>query len=89
MATALPVIVANWGGPADLVDDASGIRLPVESWDSYVATLADAMLRLARDPELRRSLGEGGRRRVEQHYDWEILIDRLISVYASAAGTAG
>jgi glycosyltransferase involved in cell wall biosynthesis len=50
-----------------------------------VAALADAMLRLARDPELRRSLGEGGRRRVEQHYDWEILIDRLISVYTSAS----
>jgi glycosyltransferase involved in cell wall biosynthesis len=88
MATALPVIVANWGGPADLVDDASGIRLPVESSDSYVAALADAMLRLARDADLRRSLGEGGRRRVEQHYDWEILIDRLVSVYASAAGAS-
>jgi glycosyltransferase involved in cell wall biosynthesis len=88
MATALPVIVANWGGPADLVDDASGIRLPVESWDGYVAALAAAMLRLARDADLRRSLGEGGRRRVEQHYDWEILIDRLVSVYASAAGAS-
>jgi glycosyltransferase involved in cell wall biosynthesis len=85
MATALPVIVADWGGPSYLVDTASGVKLPVDSPESFVTALSDAMVRLAQDPELRAELGRGGRSRVERLYDWELLTDHLIAMYEDAA----
>jgi glycosyltransferase involved in cell wall biosynthesis len=85
MATSLPVIVADWGGPSAFVDATSGVKLPVDSPEAFVTAMRDAMVRLARDPDLRASLGRGGRARVERLYDWEILTDCLVATYEDAA----
>jgi len=83
MATALPVVVADWGGPADYVDDSCGIRIAPSSREEFVAGLAAAIGRLAGSPELRRALGSAGRERILRDYDWEQKIDQLLDVYES------
>jgi glycosyltransferase involved in cell wall biosynthesis len=81
MATALPVIVADRGGPAEIVDDASGIRVDATSRKGYVEGLTQAMVRLATDSDQRRAMGRAGRRRVEENYAWAVLASRLIEIY--------
>lgn len=84
MAMELPVIATDWGGPADYIDDSCGILVPPRSCREFPADLAAAMLKLARDPELCRKMGHAGRRKVEQNYDWERKIDRMIEVHRQA-----
>ncbi|HWG06932.1 MAG TPA: glycosyltransferase family 4 protein, partial [Beijerinckiaceae bacterium] len=86
MAMGLPVIASDWGGPADYLDASSGILVPPRSREQFVKDLADAMLKLARSPDLRREMGRAGRRRVEESFDWERKVDRILEIYAPAKG---
>jgi len=83
MACSLPIVATAWGGPMDYVDDSCGILVPPHDDESFVAGLAEAMVRLAKDKELRRRLGDGGRQRVLAEFDWERKVDRMLAVYAA------
>ena len=84
MATGLPVIASDWGGPADYLDASCGILVPPRSQEQFVNELADAMRKLAADPELRQRMGLAGRAKVEQNFDWDRKIDRMVDVYCRA-----
>ena len=47
---------------------------------------ADAVTRLLMDSDLRRRMGENGRARVEQDYDWQRIGEKLHGVYAKILG---
>lgn len=81
MACGKPVVATAWGGPLDYLDDSCGVLVPPDSREGLVAGLAEALSRLASDPDLRRRLGRAGRSRVEREFDWEAKIDRMLAVY--------
>jgi glycosyltransferase involved in cell wall biosynthesis len=86
MALGKPVIAIKWGGPADYVNTSCGVLVDPDSREGFTNGLADAMVRLARSPELRRKLGEGGQLRVrESCLDWESKADRVLSVLSDVA----
>jgi glycosyltransferase involved in cell wall biosynthesis len=86
MACARPVIAAAWGGPKDYLDSTCGVLIEPTSREQLVADLASAMDRLASDPTERQKLGENGRRRVAELFDWERKIDRILEIYDLACG---
>jgi glycosyltransferase involved in cell wall biosynthesis len=88
MATGLPVVATDWGGPADYLDAETGILVEPKNHTEFVAGLASAMRRLIEAPELRRKLGAAGRQRVEREFDWERKIDRILEIYAEAVRQA-
>jgi glycosyltransferase involved in cell wall biosynthesis len=49
-----------------------------------VRGLADAMVRLAASPELRRQMGRRGREKVLRDHDWEVKVDRIVELYRQA-----
>jgi colanic acid/amylovoran biosynthesis glycosyltransferase len=61
MAYGVPVISTVAGGTPELLERGAGLLVPPED----PLALADAIERLVRDPELRKQLGETGRRRGE------------------------
>lgn len=74
MATARPVVTCAVSALPELVEDGiSGIVVAPERPD----LLADALARLASDPELRSRLGQGARRRVEERHDAREAASRL------------
>jgi glycosyltransferase involved in cell wall biosynthesis len=82
MAVGLPVIGANWAGPATHITDQTGIRVGTDSQEGYIQGLTDAMLKLAKSPELRAQLGEAGKQRVlVGDYDWQQKIDHLVQIF--------
>jgi glycosyltransferase involved in cell wall biosynthesis len=85
MASGLPVVATRWGGPCDYLDEDCGILVEPSSRDALVGGLADAIARLAADPELRRRLGERGRERVIARYDWNRKVDEMLEIYREAA----
>jgi glycosyltransferase involved in cell wall biosynthesis len=78
LASGCPVVATRVGGVPDVVRD--GVDgLLVEPGDREA--LADALARLAADPELRRRMGEAGRERVLPRYAVERLIDDVDGLY--------
>lgn len=47
-----------------------------------VKGLANAVITILRDSDLRRKLGEAGREYVVANYDWRLIVDRVSSIYA-------
>ncbi len=84
MACGKPVIATAWGGPLDYLDDSCGVLVPPDSREALIAGLAEALSRLASDPDLRDRLGRAGRQRVEREFDWEAKIDDMLAVYRRA-----
>lgn len=48
------------------------------------AGFAQQVIRLLNDPDLRRTIGQAGRRYVEEHHRWDDLAGRLEQIYRSA-----
>jgi glycosyltransferase involved in cell wall biosynthesis len=77
MARGLPVIAADWGGPADYLDDSCGRLVSPVPRAGFAQRLADAIAELAGDPDLCARLGHSD-------YDCEKKVDRMLEVYAGA-----
>ena len=86
MASALPVIATDWGGPADYIDPSCGALVPPRSRKTFAADLAAAMLPLAQDPDRRRAMGRAGREKAAREYDWDRKLDRMMSIYSQTVG---
>lgn len=81
MALGKPVIAIKWGGPADYVNASCGLLVDPDTREGFTDGLAEAMVKLAREPELRRKLGEGGELRVRQdNLDWDSKVERVLSI---------
>jgi len=81
MASSLPVIATNWGGPADYIDSECGILVDPTSRSELVDGFSAAMVKLAENPELARGMGANGRKKIEEQYDWERKVDVVQDVY--------
>ena len=82
MACGTPVVASQVGGLAYLVQDGvTGFTVPVEDPQA----LADRLMSLLSDPELRLKMGEQAFT-YAQGYAWERIAQRLVSVYAELCG---
>ena len=80
MACGLPVVATAVGGNTEVViDGETGLLVQPES----PADLADAMLKLYRQPELASRMGANARKRVEAHFDSRTMVARYESLYLS------
>ncbi len=96
MATALPLVVTatEWvptligradeksetGNPkSEILEAPGGYVTPIDD----AACFADALLRLIRDPDLRRRMGAWNRARVQRDFGWSASADRLYRLYVS------
>ena len=80
MAARRPIICLNLGGTALQVTAETGFKIEAYNPDQVVQELSEAMIRLAKDPELQVQMGLAGQRRVKEFYNWEmrgILISNL------------
>ena len=71
MAAGRPVICLDLGGPALQVTEETGFKIPANSPKQVVRDIANAMLMLAENPELRRKMGEAGRKLVRDKFLWD------------------
>ncbi|MGD9299684.1 MAG: glycosyltransferase family 4 protein [Thiohalocapsa sp.] len=91
MASARPVIAVDYGGPAEIVDDEVGRKVPATGNEAAIAGIRDALQDLSRDPDAWRRRGEAGRARVERQYSWDAKVDAAVELYRKlvAAAEAG
>jgi glycosyltransferase involved in cell wall biosynthesis len=78
MASGLAVVLSGVGGLAGLIEnETTGLHVPPADADAMAAALE----RLARDPELRRSLGMRARAAVLAEYSDAVMAERTLEVY--------
>lgn len=83
MAHRCAVIVAGHGGLAEIVDhDVNGLHHEPDNADDLMTQLD----RLLGDTELRRRLGDAGRKKVERQFQPDVHADAIIEVYRDAIG---
>jgi glycosyltransferase involved in cell wall biosynthesis len=81
MMAETPIVCLDQGGPGEMVTPECGIKVPVCNSNQVVQDLAAALSRLASDPVLCRSMGEAGRHRVLNIYDWSKRKERMFQIY--------
>jgi len=86
MACGVPVVQPRRGGFTEIIETTGGGEL-VEPDDP--GSLADGILRLARDPARARSLGQNGFENVRKHYSVARMADRALEAYESVMKTQG
>lgn len=76
-----PLVATSIGGIPELIDDGStGILVPPKE----VGSLAEAIIKLLRNKELRLSMGEKGFRKLKEDMSWERIADKTITIYKAA-----
>ena len=75
-----PVVASALGALDEVVDDASGIRVPAGDADAW----ARALDTLASDPATAQRLGDGARRRYLDHFTPQRDAERLLAAYRAA-----
>ena len=93
MACETAVVASSVGGiPEVVVPEETGLlvdpRLEPGSFEpgdaaAFSDGLATAINRLAREPELRRRMGEAGRRRAVERFSWGAIAERTLDLYRS------
>jgi len=76
-----PVVATSAGGIPEAVDDGVNGRI-VPVGDS--AALADALVKLLRDEACRTAMGEAGRRRFEERFTVDRMVDDTLVVYGES-----
>jgi glycosyltransferase involved in cell wall biosynthesis len=86
MASGLPVVASSISGiPLAVEDEVTGLLVA----EGDGVGVARAVLRLARDPALRRRLGDAGRHKVTQELTWDRVARSYAAVYEAALRRAG
>ena len=89
MAMEKAVIAPNRCGLADYIDASCGILIELESRNGPVENLAKAMTLMATSPSECFATGKAGHAKVNQEYDWEIKVDRMLEIYLKATNRSG
>lgn len=84
-ASGLPIVTTDIPGCREIVQDGvNGFLVPPQD----APRLAAALRRLLTDPELRARMGANGRRRTEEEFREEIIIEQTAGVYAEIISDA-
>jgi glycosyltransferase involved in cell wall biosynthesis len=77
-----PIVAAASEGPSVLIEDGNtGLLTPVDN----AAALADAIARLAGDPQLAAGLAMAGRRQYEDHYTEQAVLPKYLNLFEGLA----
>jgi glycosyltransferase involved in cell wall biosynthesis len=81
MASAIPVVATETGGIPELIGGGAGLLVA----PSNPQELARALAKLGDNPELRKSLGRAGRKRVEQSFEITQMVKELVRRFDQSA----
>ena len=85
MAAGAPVVVSATGGLTDIVSSPEvGRTFPPRD----IAALAGVLEELALDPQLRRRIGEAGRRHARATFSWSVLAEEALRQYGRVVAAA-
>lgn len=88
MACGVPALVVDYGGPGEIVTEATGYTVPLGSRADVVDRMRQALGGILVSPEQRMSKGRAARERVERLFTWSKKAEQMRAVYAWVLGIA-
>lgn len=86
MALGLPAIVADYGGPSELVGESSGFKVAFRDARSLVAGFEEALRRCVEQPQLVTMAGRAARDRVVRFFTWQEKARQIEKIYMWVLG---
>lgn len=81
MASGLPCIVTDWGGPVDYIAEGTGLLVSPVSRDQMVKEFKQHIEYLVNNPEKRIEMGIKAKAHIAENFLWESKVKRMIDVY--------
>ncbi len=81
MASGIPVLAVNYGGPAEIVSSEFGRLLSNEGKEQVIRDLMEAFREIKANPLEWRAKGLYGRTIAEKLYGWDAKIDQALAIY--------
>jgi glycosyltransferase involved in cell wall biosynthesis len=81
MAMARPALVANCGGPAEVVTPDSGYLVAPTSPEAFIEGIKDVLIEVAQDRSQLIGKGMEARKRMESKFDWNRKGEKLMEYY--------
>lgn len=81
MASGLPVICVDAGGPAYSVNEECGIKIPLGNKNNMVKGLARAIDDLVSSKNKRVEMGRNAIKRVKQEFTWDVVVGKMLNLY--------
>ncbi|HHJ14472.1 MAG TPA: glycosyltransferase [Gammaproteobacteria bacterium] len=89
MNQSVPVVCLDYAGPGTMVDETSGIKIPIGSKRDVVTGLSSAIRTLVDDKEKYDALSQGARQRVREQFMWGERYNIVNEWYSEVAGATG
>jgi glycosyltransferase involved in cell wall biosynthesis len=83
MALGVTPIVADYAGPAEIVDEETGIRVPFRDEGSLVEGMNRAIGEIIHDPDVLEKLGAAARQKAIANFTWDAKAQQILAVYRS------
>lgn len=83
MALGMPAMVANYGGPAELVDERTGIRVPFTDQASLIEGFKRSIAAVIQTPAILGKLGQAAQKRAFDQLTWDAKADQILCIYRS------
>ena len=81
MASGLPSIIVDYGGPSELIDARTGISIPMQAEATLIPELTQAMQQLATHPMLCEAMANAALESVRQNHVWSAKARRMETLY--------
>ncbi|WP_020473318.1 glycosyltransferase family 4 protein [Zavarzinella formosa] len=86
MASGLPSLIVDYGGPSELIDAHTGIKLPMRTREPLIESLKAAMEKMAESPEACRAMGEAAVATVARLHTWSAKAKQMTGIYREVSG---
>ncbi len=81
MACGLTSVVVDYGGPATLIGEDRGVKVPMGDIDFLVERFSSELEALVTDPERIERLGKAAYQHAIDYYSWDCKAKKLIDIY--------
>jgi glycosyltransferase involved in cell wall biosynthesis len=89
MAAGKPVIVTDWGGPSDIVENGvSGSKIAPTNPEEFIENLGTKIQQLVQDRALREQMGVNAVTRVRAKFSWEVVAEKYDRLYENVVNGA-
>ncbi|MEX2673548.1 MAG: glycosyltransferase family 4 protein [Phycisphaeraceae bacterium] len=86
MTAGVVPLVVDYGGPAELVSDATGFKIPLGSREQIVAGLREQLEKLVADPSILESYSRMAVEDVHRRFTWPARAQQMLEVYRYVMG---
>ncbi len=87
MALGIVPVVVDYAGPAELVTETAGYKIPLGTRGQIVDRLRSVVRSICNEPRQLRAKSISARERVQKLFTWDVKARQIIEVYAWARGT--